>query len=77
MEKEMKYTIFDIETDGLLDSLTRLHCLVAHTYQDNQLLGETVITNPWELANFLSTQELLVGHNIKRYDFPAIEKVKL
>jgi hypothetical protein len=71
----MRYTVFDIETDGLLDSLTRLHCLVAHTYENNQLLGETVITNPWELANFLSGQAMLVGHNIKRYDFPAIEKL--
>lgn len=71
----MRYTIFDIETDGLLDSLTKLHCLVAHTYEDNQILAETVITNPWELANFLSCQSLLVGHNVKRYDFPAIEKL--
>jgi len=71
----MRYTIFDIETDGLLDSLTRLHCLVAHTYEDNQLLGETVVTSTWELANFLSGQALLVGHNVKRYDFPAIEKL--
>jgi DNA polymerase I-like protein with 3'-5' exonuclease and polymerase domains len=71
----MKYTVFDIETDGLLDSLTRLHCLVAHIYEDNQILAETVITNPWELANFLSCQSLLVGHNIKRYDFPAIQRL--
>jgi hypothetical protein len=71
----MRYTVFDIETDGLLDSLTRLHCLVAHTYEDNQLLGETVVTSPWELANFLSGQAMLVGHNIKRYDFPAIQRL--
>jgi DNA polymerase I-like protein with 3'-5' exonuclease and polymerase domains len=71
----MRYTIFDIETDGLLESLTRLHCLVAHTYEDNQMIEETIITNPLELANFLSNQSMLVGHNIKRYDFPAIEKL--
>ena len=65
----MKYTIFDIETDGLLDTLTTFHCLVAHTYEGNQFLGETVITNTWELVNFLSTQEILVGHNVVRYDF--------
>jgi DNA polymerase I-like protein with 3'-5' exonuclease and polymerase domains len=71
----MRYTIFDIETDGLLDTLSKLHCLVAHTYEDNQLIQETVITNPLELANFLSNQVMLVGHNIKRYDFPAITKL--
>ena len=71
----MRYTIFDIETDGLLDTLSKLHCLVANTYEDNQLIQETVITNPLELANFLSNQVMLVGHNIKRYDFPAITKL--
>jgi hypothetical protein len=71
----MKFTVFDLEADGLLDSLTKLHCLVAHTYENNQLIKETIITSPWELANFLNTQEILVGHNIKRYDFPAIKKV--
>lgn len=71
----MQYTIFDIETDGLLDTLTTFHCLVAHTYEGNKLLGETVITNPWELANFLSNQQVLVGHNVVRYDFPAITKL--
>lgn len=71
----MKYTIFDIETDGLLDTLSRLHCLVAHVYEDNQMIGEVIITSPWELANFLEGQTLLVGHNVKRYDFPAIKKL--
>jgi len=71
----MRYTIFDIETDGLLDTLTTFHCLVAHTYEGNQLLGETVVTNTWELVNFLTTQDTLVGHNIVRYDFPAIKKL--
>ena len=71
----MRYTIFDIETDGLLETLTTFHCLVAHTYEGNQLLGETVVTNTWELVNFLSTQEVLVGHNVVRYDFPAIKKL--
>lgn len=71
----MKYTVFDIETNGLLEELSRMHCLVAHTYENNVFLGETVITNPWELTNFLSNQEVLVGHNIKRYDLPAIKKL--
>jgi hypothetical protein len=71
----MKYTIFDLESDGLLEQLSKVHCLVAHVYEDNQFLKEYIITNPWELANFLSTQEVLVGHNIKRFDLPAIKKI--
>lgn len=71
----MKYIIFDLETDGLLDHLTKMHCLVAHTYEDNQQIGETIIKSPWELSNFLMNQELIIGHNIVMYDFPAVKKL--
>ena len=71
----MRYTVLDIETDGLLDHLTKMHCLVAHTYEDNQQIGETIIKSPWELSNFLMGQELIIGHNIVMYDFPAIKKL--
>lgn len=71
----MKYCIFDLETDGLLDHLTKMHCLVAHTYEDNQQIGETIIKSPWELSNFLMNQELIIGHNIVMYDFPAVKKL--
>ncbi len=71
----MKYTIFDIETDGLLDSLTRMHCLCASIYEDNTLIEEVVITNMAELVPFLERQPILIGHNVIRYDFPAIQKL--
>jgi hypothetical protein len=69
----MRYTIFDIETDGLLDTLTKLHCLVAHIYQDNMLMHKIHITTLEDLVVFLRGQtDYLVGHNIKRFDLPAI-----
>lgn len=71
----MRYTIFDIETDGLLDSLTRMHCLCASIYEDNTLIEEVVITNMAELIPFLERQPILIGHNVIRYDFPAIQKL--
>ena len=71
----MRYTIFDIETDGLLDSLTRMHCLCASIYEDNTLIEEVVITNMAELVPFLERQPILIGHNVIRYDFPAIQKL--
>ena len=67
--------MFDVETDGLLEQLTKLHCLVAHIYQGNQLLEEIVVTTIEDLVSFLKKQERLVGHNVKRYDFPAIKKL--
>ncbi|MDG1314151.1 MAG: DNA polymerase [Flavobacteriaceae bacterium] len=64
-------TVFDIETDGLLDELTKVHVLsysrdgkeVTHTHDYN------------EMREFFLTEETLVGHNIIRFDAPAIEKV--
>ena len=71
----MRYTIFDIETDGLLNSLTRMHCLCASIYEDNTLVEEVVITSMAELVPFLERQPILIGHNVIRYDFPAIQKL--
>jgi DNA polymerase I-like protein with 3'-5' exonuclease and polymerase domains len=71
----MQYTIFDIETDGLLNQLTKLHCLVAHIYENRIKTREIKITSLEEIVSFLSAQQCLVGHNIKRYDLPAIEKL--
>ena len=64
-------TVFDIETDGLLDELTKVHVLsysrdgkeVTHTHDYN------------EMREFFLTEKTLVGHNIIRFDAPAIEKV--
>ena len=71
----MQYTIFDIETDGLLNQLTRMHCLCATIYEDNTLIEEVTITSLEELVPFLERQEILVGHNIVMYDLPAIKKL--
>ena len=71
----MRYTIFDIETDGLLDQLTKMHCLCAAIYEDNVLIEEVTIISLRELVPFLERQQILVGHNVVRYDFPAIKKL--
>ena len=63
--------VFDIETDGLLDELTKIHVLsyshdgkeVKHTHDYD------------EMRKFFTETETLVGHNIIRFDIPAVEKV--
>ena len=64
-------TVFDIETDGLLNDLTKIHVL---SYSDD---GRTVHhTHDYnEMRDFFSTRNTLVGHNIIRFDAPAVEKV--
>ena len=62
--------VFDIETDGLVS--TKIHVLSWST--DN---GKTVYhTHDYdEMRKFFSDAEVLIGHNIIRFDIPAVEKV--
>jgi len=71
----MKYTIFDIETDGLLDTVSVVHCLSAAVYEDNNLIEEVNLTDYNDIIDFLDAQTLIVGHNIIRYDLPVLKKL--
>jgi len=64
-------TVYDIETDGLLDELTKIHVL---SYSDD---GKTVHhTHDYdEMREFFTTRKALVGHNHVRFDIPAVKKV--
>jgi len=79
--------IFDIETNGLLDELDRVHTL--HTYDTND--GTRLRFNGGRFADgspaprdgtlddgfgLLMEQERLIGHNIISFDIPAIQKVE-
>lgn len=78
---------FDIETDGLLDELTVIHSLCiadvdtgkAWSATDNEgyvsPLGHEVITVDEGLQMLTQAQEI-IGHNIIKFDIPAIQKVK-
>jgi len=64
-------TVFDIETDGLLDELTKIHVM---SWSND--MGEVKHTHDYdEMRYVLLNTETLVGHNIIRFDIPAIEKV--
>lgn len=63
--------IFDIETDGLIEDVTKIHCL------SFSLDGSEVFTlhNYDVIRDFFRTQKVLIGHNIIRYDIPVVEKI--
>lgn len=71
----MIYTIFDVEADGLLDEATKIHCLHYKLFSDKELLSEATILEYSEMVSFLEKQDILVGHNIIRYDIPLLEKL--
>lgn len=75
----MRAYFFDIEANGLLDTITRIHSLV---FKDRET-GEV-----WSLADkgtddseivrglrLLMEADLIIGHNIIKYDIPAIQLV--
>tara|TARA_Y100000996_G_scaffold414429_1_gene405262 strand:+ start:881 stop:2599 length:1719 start_codon:yes stop_codon:yes gene_type:complete len=67
--------IFDIETDGLLNDLTKIHCLVFYNTKTKKMrrcVGEEVIDGIDEMA---CSGETWCGHNIMAFDIPAILKV--
>lgn len=64
-------TVFDIETDGLLDKLTKIH-VISWMGDD----GNVHHTHDYEAMRLFFTEaKVLIGHNIVRFDLPAVEKV--
>lgn len=70
--------VFDLETDGLLDSITKIHSLVLKNTQSGEVIscadqeGFIPIKRGLEL---LADADAICGHNIIKFDIPAIKKV--
>jgi uncharacterized protein YprB with RNaseH-like and TPR domain len=70
--------IFDLETDGLYDAVTTIHCLGIYDLDTKQTLvfndqgSEQPITKGVQLLEDASS---LIGHNIIGYDLPVIRKL--
>jgi hypothetical protein len=70
------YTIFDVETNGLLDQATIIHCLsYARINQQGEILSKGTLVGTSDIDYFLANEKILVGHNIIRYDIPVVKKV--
>lgn len=70
--------LFDIETDGLLPSMTRIHVLAIREYETGQVWvfrrnkrEDTIHKGIAMLRNAMC----VVGHNIAQFDLPAIELI--
>lgn len=66
--------LFDIETDGLLDSVTKVHCLVASdidTGDEYYWEQRDIVTG----IRFLQTAKMLAGHNLVGFDLPVLAKL--
>jgi RNase_H superfamily len=70
--------VFDLETDGFLNDVTRIHCLAIFDIQAEQMLvyndegtGEPIIRG----IERLEDASCIIGHNIIGYDCPVIRKL--
>ena len=70
--------VFDLETNGLLNDVTCIHCLVIHDSETDQTLvyndqgSEEPIVRGIQL---LEEADVICGHNVISYDIPVIEKI--
>ena len=75
----MKHVVFDVETDGLLDATTRLHCLVLRDMDSDRVVSCTDSAPGFhsiaEGLELLSSAEKLYGHNAVKFDRKVIEKL--
>ena len=72
----MSRYIFDLETNGLLDEVTRIHCIVAANLTTRKLHKfSTAAGNIVEGLKLLAGAEELIGHNIMGYDLMVIKKL--
>jgi hypothetical protein len=68
----MNVFVFDVEADGLLEHATKLHTLCAHDPNGNR---DYRLVDYDDIRLFLSNADVLIGHNIVRYDVPLLEKL--
>lgn len=86
----MIYSIFDIETDGLLPNsskvisgeakeVTKIWCLNYRAFEwidgEHKLIKTRTLTSYKAIKNFFKFTSIVVGHDIIRYDIPAVELV--
>ena len=73
--------IFDIETNGLLDELDRVHCLVIRNLDTDEHFSFRNDGHPDNLARLvegvamLDKADLIAGHNVISFDIPALKKL--
>ena len=81
--------IFDLETNGLLNNATRIHCISLNWYEDDRLESfndEKYSSEAKELPmgsnysittgiSYLQDADYLIGHNIIGFDIPIIKRL--
>jgi len=80
MYNSANFTVVDIEANGLLDTATKVHCIVTcdpdgtiKQWHESPLLPRQ--GNIKDALNYLGKKSIIAGHNIIGYDFPLLKKL--
>ena len=74
----MNYLIFDLETNGLLADVDKIHSLVIKNVNTQQVIScadQDGYTSIDEGVELLMNADALIGHNIIKYDLPVLRKL--
>lgn len=66
--------IFDIETNGLLDKVTKLHTIAVYDL-DTEKIESSTPHNHQGILDKLQKADIVIGHNILKYDVPVLQKL--
>lgn len=75
MKRTKTYYIFDIETDGLLHELSKIHCVSYQRYQDGELSEVISLTSYEEMRNFFQRDAVFVAHNGVGFDNVVVKRI--
>ena len=70
--------VFDLESDGLFNDVTRIHCIAIHDLdtKEDYVFNDTGNAQPITKGiQLLEDAEHIIGHNIIGYDCPVIHKL--
>jgi DNA polymerase I-like protein with 3'-5' exonuclease and polymerase domains len=69
-----RWLVFDLESDGLYDNVTVIHCIVIYDIQTKQThrYGPDLIVSA---INHLNSADVLIGQNILFFDIPVLQKL--
>ena len=66
----MGMTVFDLEADGL--NPTKIHCTAYSGVEEKEVFSTTDYE---KMCVFYEGSEILIGHNIIRFDIPVVKRL--
>lgn len=76
-----KTLLLDLETDGLLHKVTRVHCGVVYNLEEDKYLQFTCRPVPGsdgtieDMLDYIKDATKVIGHNIVKFDLPVLTKL--